>query len=276
MAQDHVAVAQISFSPLAEADASRLSALASLVRPYSERHIQGTANMTDQLALSRRLLLGAGVIAAAGCSAQTAKTGAAKTSSPAAPARAADVRTGYADVDGLKVYYEVHGGAPDGPTAPFVLLHGGMMAIETAFADDLLPRLAKIRPVIAIEQQGHGHTADREGPITLDRVLADTSGVLKHLGVARAHFVGHSFGGMIALGMAVSYPDQVASITPISAMRTLDGFLPELVIMQRDPTHAPSAALMPLLPTEADFAAWQAHYQRHNPNPAGCRRCSAR
>ena len=213
--------------------------------------------MTDQITLSRRVVLSAAALAAASCSAPVE-----------AEAQGPAVRTGYATVDGLKVYYEVHGGPPDGAVTPFVLLHGGIMAIKTAFADDLLPRLAKLRPVIAIEQQGHGHTADRAGPITLDRVVADTSGVLKHLGAAKGHFIGHSFGGMIALGMAVSHPEQVASVTPISAMRTLEGFLPELAVMQRDPSHVPSAALMPLLPTEKDFASWKAHYDAVNPNPA--------
>ncbi|WP_119461672.1 alpha/beta fold hydrolase [Rhodospirillaceae bacterium SYSU D60014] len=176
--------------------------------------------------------------------------------------------SGYATVDGLRVYYELHGGAPDAGETPVVLLHGGMMSIDTAFADDLLPRLAGTRPVIAIEQQGHGHTADREGPAKVDRMVDDTAGVLTHLGIRQAHFVGHSLGGMIALGMAVRHPDLVRSITPISATYTLEGMLPELVQMQRNPAHQPSADLIPLLPTEADFIAWQASYQRNAPDPA--------
>lgn len=175
--------------------------------------------------------------------------------------------SGYATLEGLQVYYETHGGAPVGGQTPLVLLHGGMLAIETAFADDLLPRLARARPVIAIEQQGHGHTGDRPGPASLDQMVRDTAGVLSHLGVRRAHLFGHSLGGMIATGMAIAHPELTASATIVGATYKLDGMLPELARMQRDPSHQPSAELIPLLPTEADFATWAAHYQRHNPRP---------
>ena len=71
---------------------------------------------------------------------------------------------GYAEVDGLRVYYERHGAVGG---APIVLLAGGAMAIDTALAADLIPRFSKTRSVIAVEPQGHGHTGDRPGPIRL-------------------------------------------------------------------------------------------------------------
>jgi pimeloyl-ACP methyl ester carboxylesterase len=176
--------------------------------------------------------------------------------------------SGYASVDGLRIYYEIHGGPLTRSAEPFVLLPGGMMAIETAFgSNDLLPRLSRLRPVIAIEQQGHGHTGDREGPVTLDRMVDDVAGVMSHLGVSRAHLVGHSLGAMTATGVAIRHPDRAASVTPISGIYNLEGYQPELVTLQRDPTHQPSPELMKLLPTEADFAAWQAHYKRSAPRP---------
>ena len=142
------------------------------------------------------------------------------------------------------------------------------MAIETAFAGRrLLSLLAAKRPVIAIELQGHAHTADRPGPFTVERLADDAVGVLAHLGVPRAHFVGHSLGGMTTIGAAVRHPARVASATALSAMYNLEGFLPELVIMQRNPAHQPSAELMPLLPTEKDFKAWKALYDRAAPDP---------
>ncbi|MEZ0470689.1 alpha/beta fold hydrolase [Luteimonas salinilitoris] len=178
------------------------------------------------------------------------------------------VSSGYADVDGLDVYYEVHGGPLRPGLAPFVLLHGGAMAIETAFAGRLLPQLAALRPVIAIEQQGHGHTADRADAPSITRMVEDTAGVLDHLGVGRAHLVGHSLGGMIATGMAILRPDRTESATIMSATYVLEGMLPDIVAVQRDPTHQPSPETAALFPTEADFGAWVEHYNRVAPDPA--------
>ncbi|MFY1832112.1 alpha/beta fold hydrolase [Myxococcus fulvus] len=175
---------------------------------------------------------------------------------------------GYATVDDLKVYFEVHGGPLEGGKTPLVLLHGGMLAIETAFSKDLLPRFARSRPVIAMEMQGHGHTGDRPGPIQLERMVKDVAGVLAHLGVKRAHLLGHSLGGMIATGVCIHHPEVVASATLLSVTYTLEGMQPELVKMQRDPTHVPSPELIPLLPTEADFVSWKANFDKYNPDPS--------
>jgi pimeloyl-ACP methyl ester carboxylesterase len=207
----------------------------------------------------RRSLLGAGAVLAAGLGAATRSV--AKDAPGAADSH------GYANVAGLRVYYEVHGGPLKADAAPLVLLHGGAMTIETAFPPELIPHFARTRPVIAIEQQCHGHTGDRKGPATINRMVDDTSGVLAHLGVKQADLLGHSLGGIIATGMAIRHPDQVRSVAAISTFYVLDGMLPELARMQRNPSIQPSAALVPLLPTEADFAAWRASYERSNPDP---------
>lgn len=175
--------------------------------------------------------------------------------------------SGYVTTDGLDVYYEIHGGPPDPAHPPFVLLHGGAMTIETAFADELLPRLRRLAPVIAMEMQGHGHTGDRQGPITLEQMARDASAVLAHLEVGSAHFVGHSLGALVSFGVAIGHPEQVASITAIGATYTFDDMLPELVKLQRDPTHEPSAELIPLLPTADEFAAWTDSFRRSAPDP---------
>lgn len=218
---------------------------------------------------TRRLILGAGVLLAAGLGRSDKGF--------AVEAKRSSATSGYATVDGLRVYYEVHGGRLDGGKTPIVLLHGGMMAIETAFAEDLLPRFARTRPVIAIELQGHGHTGDRDGPITVDQMVEDAAGVLAHLKVKQADLFGHSLGGMISMGMAIRHPGVVRSAIALSSTYTLEGMLPELVKMQRDdPTHQPSAELVPLLPTEADFAAWRAHYERNAPDPSAFDRVLAK
>ena len=205
---------------------------------------------------SRRVLLGAGVILGAGLG--DGGKGFAMTSD--------GIDSGRAMSDDLGIYYEVHGGPLDGRT-PMVLLPGGLVPIEIAFTPDLLPRFSRHHPVIAIEPQGHGHTGDRPGAAHMDQMVEDVLAVLDHLKVHKAHLLGHSLGGMIATGLAIRHPDRVASLVPVSAPYTFDGMQAELVALQRDPTRAPSAELIPLLPTEADFASWRAVFERVNPNP---------
>jgi len=180
----------------------------------------------------------------------------------AAPA----VESGTATVDdGHRVYFEVAGTEHAG--VPIVLLHGGMMSIDTAFPD-LIERFSRSRRVIAIEAQGHGHTADREGPLTLERMAADVVGVLDHLGVPRADLVGHSLGGMTATFIAIRRPERVRTLTVLSASYRFDAFLPELAAMNRDPTVLPSGEVAALLPTEGQLAAWTESYQRNAPDPS--------
>lgn len=169
-----------------------------------------------------------------------------------------------ATVDDHQVYYELHGDLGAG-TAPVLLLHGGMMTIDLTFSE-LIPRLSESRPVIAVEQQGHGHTGDREGPITLESMRADTLRVLDHLGVSGAHVVGFSMGGMLGLELAVKAPERVASLTALSASANLEGMLPEIRAMNADPGFVPSPEVAALMPSEADFAAMQAAFAD---NPSG-------
>jgi pimeloyl-ACP methyl ester carboxylesterase len=226
-----------------------------------------TESRAERGGVTRRLTLGGGALLAVGLAGQHRGW-----------TMATDSGSGYATIDGLRVYYEWHGGTPDGgrilprkagegARVPIVLLHGGALTIETAFPPDLIPRFARSRPVIAIEQQGHGHTGDRPGPMTIDRMVEDTAGVLAHLGVRQADLCGHSLGGMIATGLAIRHPDVVRSLTTLAAPYQLEGFLPELVRIQRDPTLTPAPSLVPLLPTEADFAAWRASFERSAPDP---------
>jgi pimeloyl-ACP methyl ester carboxylesterase len=203
---------------------------------------------------SRRRFIGAGAVLAA--SAGHSERGFAMS----------NVESGRVMSDGLGVYYEVHGGPQAGRT-PMVLIAGGLMPIEIAFAPDLLPRFAKTRPVIAIEPQGHGHTGDRPSAPRMEQMADDVVAVLDHLKVGKAHLLGHSLGGMILTGVAIRHPDRAASLVPVSAPYSFDGMLTELVALQRGQIQAPSAGLMPLLPTEADFASWNAVFERVNPDP---------
>jgi pimeloyl-ACP methyl ester carboxylesterase len=170
----------------------------------------------------------------------------------------------YAPVDGHEVYYEVHGDLTSGGT-PALLLHGGMMSITTTWSD-IIPTLADERPVIAVDQQGHGRTGDREGAITLATMRADTVGVLDHLGVERAHVVGFSMGGMLGLELAVNAPERVASLTAISASQSNAGMLPDLVKMNEDPTYQADPEVAALLPSQEDFAMMAEGFAE---NPSG-------
>lgn len=126
-------------------------------------------------------------------------------------------RTGYAPVNGLKLYYEVHG-EPHAGKLPLVLLHGGGDTIETSFGA-ILPRLARERQVIAFEQQGYGHTADiADRPFTFEQSADDTAALLDFLQVKQADLFGFSNGGSIALQVAMRHPKIVRRIVAATAI----------------------------------------------------------
>ena len=118
--------------------------------------------------------------------------------------------TGYAPVNGLRMYYEIHG-APTEDRPPLVLLHGAFSNIETDFGR-VLPGLAPTRRVIGVEQQAHGRTADVDRPLRYELMADDTAALLRHLGVARADFYCYSFGGGVALQLAVRHPALVRKL----------------------------------------------------------------
>jgi pimeloyl-ACP methyl ester carboxylesterase len=124
-------------------------------------------------------------------------------------------QTGYAPVNGLRMYYEVHG--PTGQM-PLVLLHGGGDTIETSFGH-LLPVLARNRRIIAFEQQGYGRTGDIDDRLfSFEQSADDTAVLLKHLDIDRADLLGFSNGGTIALQVAIRYPHLVRRLVVITAL----------------------------------------------------------
>jgi pimeloyl-ACP methyl ester carboxylesterase len=137
------------------------------------------------------------------------------------------IESGYAPVNGLQLYYELHGPADSGKP-PLVLLHGGGDTIETSFGH-VLPILARSRRIIAFEQQGYGHTADIiERPFTFEQSADDTAALLAHLGVERADLMGFSNGGTIALQVAIRHPRCVRKLVLISALFSREGGHPWL------------------------------------------------
>jgi len=140
----------------------------------------------------------------------------------AANLHAPAVQSGYAPVNGLKMYYEVYGSA-NGRNPPLVLLHGGGSTIDTSFGK-VLAALARTRKVIVFEQQGHGRTADIvDRPFTFVQSADDAAGLLRYLNIGKADFFGYSNGGHIVLQLAIRHPGQVRKLIIESAMFQRDG-----------------------------------------------------
>jgi pimeloyl-ACP methyl ester carboxylesterase len=129
--------------------------------------------------------------------------------------------TGYAPVNGLKMYYEVHGSGE-----PVVLLHGAFMTITNNWTD-WIGELSKTRKVIAVEMQGHGRTGDIDRDITSKNLADDVAALLDHLKIPRTDLIGYSMGGGVAMQCAIRHPDKVRKVVVISSMLRRDGAVKE-------------------------------------------------
>ncbi len=178
---------------------------------------------------------------------------------------AADHASGRVMSNDLGIYYEVHGDLTS-DVAPFLILHGGMGTISSDFAD-LLPVLAEQRPVIGIEQQGHGHTGGRDAQVTLKVMRDDTLAVLDALKVKRVHVVGFSMGGMLAMELGVTAPERLETLTAISVSQNHEGMHPAIVEMNLNPDATPPPEALDLMPTQEDFAGMQAAYADNPDGP---------
>lgn len=130
--------------------------------------------------------------------------------------------SGYADVNGLKMYYEVYGKGK-----PIVLLHGSFMSIPLNWAD-IIPVLAKDRKVIVAEMQGHGRTKDIAREFSYEGMADDVSGLLKHLEIDSADILGYSMGGGVAFQLAVRHPEQVRRLVVLSGTYAHEGWWPDV------------------------------------------------
>jgi pimeloyl-ACP methyl ester carboxylesterase len=131
--------------------------------------------------------------------------------------------TGYAPVNGLKMYYEIRGQGE-----PVVLLHGAFMAISNSFHwAEWIGELSKTRKVIAIEMQGHGRTADTGRDFTYDNLADDVAALLDYLKIPSADILGYSLGGGVALNCAIRHPDKVRKVVSISAVFRQNGWTKE-------------------------------------------------
>ena len=134
----------------------------------------------------------------------------------------------YASVNGLHMYYQVHGSG-----RPLLLLHGALTTIEASFGS-VLSTLAADRQIIAVEQQAHGRTADIDRIASYAQMADDTAELLRQLDVAQADVFGFSMGAVIALELAVRHPGLVRKLVIVSGCYNEDGYHPELVKFMRE------------------------------------------
>lgn len=143
--------------------------------------------------------------------------------------------SGYAAVNGLNLYYEIHGAG-----FPLVLIHGGGSTIGTTFGR-ILPELAKANKVIAVEMQAHGHTADIDRPLSFAQDADDIAALLKYLDIDKANIFGFSNGASTTLEIAIRHPQVVNRIIVASTFYKKAGAQPGFW----EPMNSPSFDHMP-------------------------------
>lgn len=129
----------------------------------------------------------------------------------------------FAPVNGIQLYYEVHGKSRQGET-PLVLIHGGGSTIESNYSH-LLPLLVRAREVIAMEEAGHGHTKATSRPFTFENTADDVAALLEFLHKPQADILGFSNGGTSALQVAIRHPGKVRRLILASALYRRDGMM---------------------------------------------------
>jgi pimeloyl-ACP methyl ester carboxylesterase len=157
---------------------------------------------------------------------------------------------GYAPVNGLRMYYETHGSGE-----PLLVLPGAYMTV--GLMGDLVPALAESRHVIAVEFQGHGHTADIDRPFSYEQFADDIAALLGHLGIERADVYGYSLGGGVALQLGLRHGRLVRKLAIASASQSSDGLYPEVV-----------GGIENITPELFDGTPWREAYDRTAPDPS--------
>jgi pimeloyl-ACP methyl ester carboxylesterase len=130
--------------------------------------------------------------------------------------------SGYAPINGIKMYYEIHG---ESTAIPLVLIHGGGSTIPSNWGA-VLPLFAEQYKVIAMELQAHGRTSDRDAEESFKQDAADVIALLQHLKINKANFAGFSNGASTTLEIAINYPAIVNKAVVISGVYKRDGMIP--------------------------------------------------
>lgn len=159
-------------------------------------------------------------------------------------------KSGYVPVNGLEMYYEIHGKGQ-----PLVLLHGAFSAIGSSFGN-MIPGLAKRRQVVGFDLQGHGRTADIDRPFTVEGMADDVAAALPELGIEHADILGYSNGGSVALHFATRHPQMVRRLVLMSISYTLSGIHPGLM-----------EGMGEMKPEMMHGSPWHEEYMRIAPRP---------
>jgi pimeloyl-ACP methyl ester carboxylesterase len=186
---------------------------------YDLQDVELEVGMIGSGLMRKATLLAIGLATAAACDRPSADAIAETTATATGETPA---RSGYVRVGDLDMYYEVHGEG-----RPLVLLHGGGSTIGTTFGR-VLPAFAATRQVIAIETQGHGHTADIDRPLTFEQDADDVAGLIRQLGLGPVDVFGFSNGGNVALQIGIRHPEIVRKLVVASAFFEREGIHPEI------------------------------------------------
>jgi len=172
----------------------------------------------------------------------------------------APIKTGYAQVNDLNMYYEIHGSGG----VPLVLLHGAFSAVGTSF-EKLLASLSANRQVIGFELQAHGRTADIDRPMSLEAMADDVAAALRQLNITQADVLGYSMGAAVALHLILRHPTAVRKLVLISVSYTLAGIHPGLM-----------EGLGEMTPDMMVGSPWHDEYMRIAPRPGDFARLFAK
>lgn len=180
----------------------------------------------------RRLLLAAAIpFTLTACNGQAASdangsAAAADTNASQATEQVTPTRTGYATVEGGRIYYQIYGDLASGKT-PLLVLHGSFMSGDAM--QPFVAAFAASRPVITVDARGHGRTGQLPGPVTYEIMADDAAAVLASLNVRSADVFGYSMGGTTALFLAVRHPDRVGKQVILAGTSRRDGWYPEVL-----------------------------------------------
>lgn len=166
---------------------------------------------------------------------------------------------GYADVNGVELYYEVHG---DGP--PLIMLHGGVDPSELLGAP--LMEMARAHKVVALHYQGHGLSKDGDRPWSYEAFADDVAALMEYLGIGKASVMGYSSGALVALQVAIRHPQLIDKLVVVSAGFSSDGYYPAVreAFAQMPSSAAAIAASVAGSPLAEQYPAvdWEAMFRR--------------